>query len=220
MQGTEFDNKSAQKRRRGCQLKATVENRLLAATERLIEQGQGFATLTVEQLASEAGIARATFYLHFADKGELVAQLMGRLTQEIVGSAGDWFEARGQSGPQTVKQALVGIISTFRKLHAILAAVEATKAQDETVARLHREMMARLCERSRRAVAAVKQDSPEGDVPWNNARRCADLVGRAVWRPGRGTVRRRANGGANQYLHTHLQQRNFLAAGFPRPLSA
>lgn len=140
---------------------------MLAAMERLVEQGQNFATLTVEQLAREAGIARATFYLHFADKGELVAQLMGRLTQEIVGSAGDWFEAKGQSGPQTVKQALTGIISTFRKHHAILAAVEATKAHDETVARLHGEMMAKLCERSRRAVAAVKQGVPEGDVPWN-----------------------------------------------------
>jgi len=152
---------------RAKQPRATLEDRLLAAMERLFEQGQNFATLTVEELAREAGIARATFYLHFKDKGELVARLMGRLTQEVVGSAGDWFDAKGQSGPQTVKQALVGIVSTFRKHHAIVAAVAATAAHDETVARLHEEMMTQLCERSRRAIAAVRAGSPEGDVPWN-----------------------------------------------------
>lgn len=154
--------------------------------ERLVEQGYSFATLTVEELSKEAGIARATFYLHFADKGELVARLMNRLTQEVVGSAGDWFEAKGQSGPQTVKQALTGIISTFRKHHAILSAVEATRAQDATVARLHQEMMTQLCERSRKALAAVKQDTPGGDVPlnmladvltWSVEQYCAQVAG-------------------------------------------
>ena len=78
---------ATKRRLRASQPKATIEDRLLGATERLIEQGFSFATLTVEQLATEAGIARATFYLHFSDKSELVAKLMVRVTQEVVGSA-------------------------------------------------------------------------------------------------------------------------------------
>jgi AcrR family transcriptional regulator len=49
---------------------------LLEAMERLLSQGQSFSALTVETLASEAGIARATFYLRFKDKSALVASLL------------------------------------------------------------------------------------------------------------------------------------------------
>lgn len=135
--------------------------------ERLFEQGQNFATVTVEELARETGISRATFYLHFKDKGELVARLMGRLTQEVVVSAGEWFDAKGQSGPQTVKQALTGIVTTFRKHHAIVSAVTATAGHDDTVARLHEEMMLRLCEHSRHALAWVKANNPGLEVHWD-----------------------------------------------------
>ncbi|KAB0622731.1 TetR/AcrR family transcriptional regulator [Castellaniella defragrans] len=148
--------------------KAALDDRLLAAMERLLENGQGFSAITVEELAREAGISRATFYLHFRDRGELVAHLMRRLTEDVVGSAGDWFAARGQSGPQTVKQALRGIVTTFHKHHAIVSAVAAMAGQDETVARLHEDMMRQLCERSRRALAAVKADTPPGDVSWDS----------------------------------------------------
>ncbi|TVT70612.1 MAG: TetR/AcrR family transcriptional regulator [Denitromonas halophila] len=147
--------------------KTTREDRLLAAMERLFERGQNFASITVEELAREAGISRATFYLHFKDKNELVARLMGRLTQEVVTSAGDWFDSKGQSGPQTVKQALTGIVMTFRKHHAIVAAVAATSGQDATIARLHDDMMRELCAHSRRALATVKADSPAAGVSWD-----------------------------------------------------
>lgn len=178
---------NTKRRLRSSQPRLSVEDRLLAAMERLIEQGHSFATLKVDELAKEAGIARATFYLHFADKSELVARLMTRLTQEVVGSAGDWFEAKGQSGPRTIKQALTGIITTFRKHHAILAAVTATAAHDATVARLHEEMMTKLCQHSRQAIAAVKGDMPEGDFPfdmladvltWSVEQYCARVVSR------------------------------------------
>lgn len=177
---------ATQRQRRHAQPKLTVEDKLLVALERLFEKGVGFSTLTIEQLAKEAGIARATFYLHFADKGELVARLMGRLTLEVVGSAGDWFQAKGRPGPQTVEHALSGIIKTFRKHHAILSAVEATKGQDETVARLFQEMMDRLCEQSRQALAKLPPDSLRPEVSpdlladvltWSVEQYCVRVVG-------------------------------------------
>jgi AcrR family transcriptional regulator len=158
---------ATKRRLRASQPKATIEDRLLGATERLIEQGFSFATLTVEQLATEAGIARATFYLHFSDKSELVAKLMGRLTQEVVGSAGEWFAQKGQTGPQTVKQALTGIISTFKRHHAILTAVSATAAQDETVHTLHEAMMLQLCEQSRNALSRIVAKPPADGFSWD-----------------------------------------------------
>ncbi|WP_420467535.1 TetR/AcrR family transcriptional regulator [Panacagrimonas sp.] len=137
--------------------RAPVEQRLLQATERLLEQGHSFGSLTVEQLAAEAGMARATFYLHFRDKGELVLRLMGQLTEDIVRSAGLWFENAGHADRDDIERALVGIVGAFRNHRALVAAINDTAPYDPDVAALYRHMMDRLCAESRRAIAAVRR---------------------------------------------------------------
>lgn len=138
--------------------RASVDDRLLAAMERLIGQGQPFAALTVEQLAEEAGIARATFYLHFRDKGELVRRLMQRLTSEVIDSAGTWFRGDREVDRHTMHFALHGIVRTFKKHQAILCAISATSGTDPEVARLHAEMMDELTRMSRRAIFRVRRE--------------------------------------------------------------
>jgi len=144
--------------------KSTVEDRLLSAMERLLEQGRNFGSVSVEQLAKEAGISRATFYLHFSDKGELVAKLTTRLTQDIVGSAGVWFQENQLSKDKVdLKTTLTGIFTTFKKHHAILEAIVSTAQHDDNVARLHEQMLTQLCAQSRRAVRASNhQQFPPG----------------------------------------------------------
>lgn len=137
--------------------RATVEQRLLAAMERLLERGHAFGSLSVEQLAAEADMARATFYLHFRDKGELVLRLMGQLTDDIIGSAGVWFENAENADRRDIERALGGIVGTFKKHHAIVAAIHDTAPYDPAVAQLYRDMMDRLCAASRRAIATVKR---------------------------------------------------------------
>jgi len=53
---------------------ATVAD-ILDATRRLLTDGTPVANLSVEQIVTEAGVARATFYLHFPDKHALIARL-------------------------------------------------------------------------------------------------------------------------------------------------
>jgi AcrR family transcriptional regulator len=53
---------------------ATVAE-ILDATRRLLAAGTPVANLSVERIAAEAGLARATFYLHFKDKHELITRL-------------------------------------------------------------------------------------------------------------------------------------------------
>lgn len=48
---------------------------LLSAATRLLEGGSTVAALSVDRIVDEAGMSRATFYLHFRDKTELVAAL-------------------------------------------------------------------------------------------------------------------------------------------------
>jgi len=54
---------------------AATRGALLDATKRLLAGGTTFAALRVEHIVEEAGMSRATFYLHFRDKSELVAAL-------------------------------------------------------------------------------------------------------------------------------------------------
>ena len=134
-----------------------IEDRLLAAIERLLDDGHRFSALTVEQLAREAGIGRATFYLYFKDKGELVHRLMRKLTAEVADSAGAWFSDSGEVDRHSMRLALQGIVGTFKRHQAVLVAVADTARKDPAVADAHSEMMQTLCGLSRKAVAKTRR---------------------------------------------------------------
>lgn len=51
--------------------KELTRTRLLDAAAELIS-GQGYAATTIEEIATAAGATRATFYLHFASKSDIV----------------------------------------------------------------------------------------------------------------------------------------------------
>lgn len=140
----------------GDQPKQSIEERLLAAMERLLEQGHRFAALTVEQLTDEAGIARGTFYLHFRDKGELVARLMSQVTEEIITSTGTWMSNAEDAQHPELHLALVGMVATFKKHQAILSAVNDTAPYDQNVAQLYKTMVDRICAQSRVSLDTVK----------------------------------------------------------------
>lgn len=57
---------------------------IVAARGLFIEQG--YTVTTAEAIARAAGVSRATFYLHFHSKSEIVVELMRSLESEIVGA--------------------------------------------------------------------------------------------------------------------------------------
>lgn len=135
--------------------KPSIEERLLAATERLLGQGHSFGSLTVAQLAKEAGMARATFYLHFQDKGELVARLIDQLTQEMIQSFGTWIRNADVANQADVQVAVGGMIRTFKKHQAIFSAVRDTMATDENVSMLYIKMGKTIASLASESIAAV-----------------------------------------------------------------
>lgn len=134
-----------------------IEDRLLLAMEQLLEQGHSFSAVSIEQLTGAAGLARATFYLHFRDKGELVTRLMQRVRDEIVASAGLWFEHAELARREDMRRALRGILGVYQKHHVIIDAVIETARTDTQVAQLWREVLDALCAESRGAVQHLRQ---------------------------------------------------------------
>lgn len=138
--------------------KPTIEERLLAAMERLLEKGQRFISVSIEELAAEAGMSRRTFYSHFRDKNELVARLMGQVTEEIVESAGTWLATRkngDRAERKDLEATMIGVSQTFKKHHAILSAFRDSTGNDPALAALYQRMMDTICERCRQNMAAV-----------------------------------------------------------------
>lgn len=138
-------------------VKPTVESKLLAASERLLSAGQSFATLSVEQLTTEAGIARGTFYLHFRDKGELVARLLNQLTEEMVQSFGPWVHHADIAKRKDVQASVASMIDSFKKHQVIIAAVRDTMISDPVVAGLYADMINKIGALARQSVATVKR---------------------------------------------------------------
>jgi AcrR family transcriptional regulator len=71
-------------------------DRLFAAAARVFSR-DGYATASAEAIAREAGMSKATFYEHFANKEECILALFDAAAADQAGSF-DTYEARVRSG--------------------------------------------------------------------------------------------------------------------------
>lgn len=83
-----------------------MQRRMLAAVERLFDDGETFRELSVERLIGEAGISRATFYAYFDDKSALLEALSADVTESVV-TAGQYLSSL--EGPPTREQVHEGV---------------------------------------------------------------------------------------------------------------
>lgn len=137
--------------------KISIESRLLAATERLLEQGNTFATLSIDQLTKEAGIARATFYLHFKDKGELVARLMDYFLEEVTSNLGTWATNASIAERADVDTAVRAMAQAFRKHQAIVSAIRDTMPHDKNVEKIFTHFIDKVARVAVESLAQLKQ---------------------------------------------------------------
>ena len=70
--------------------------RILALALARVADG-GFAALTMQGLADDAGIATGSLYRHFSGKGELAAEVFARASQREVDTLGELLKAPGSA---------------------------------------------------------------------------------------------------------------------------
>ena len=91
----------------------TVQKRTLATRARLIEAAtavvseKGYEALRVEEVVQKAGVAKGTFFAHFADKDALMDLLIG----ERIDSQLDELELR--EAPANVEDLVVALMPLF-----------------------------------------------------------------------------------------------------------
>lgn len=91
-----------------------VLGRLFAAVERLVEEGDSYANLSVDRLTEEAGTSRSTFYKYFGDKSGLLLALSEAIQVDFLAAARAWFDLPPRATKQQYADAFATIFRTYR----------------------------------------------------------------------------------------------------------
>ncbi|ONI70954.1 hypothetical protein ALI144C_51245 [Actinosynnema sp. ALI-1.44] len=134
------------------QRRDAMEQRVLAAAEQLVRDGENFGELSVERLAGVSGISRSTFYVHFEDKGDLARRMTKAVVADLEEVSTDWWSTADQADRGQLRTAIGAIIDVYRHRGAAFTLVSQAAAVDESVADELRGLMRRLIDRTRQAI--------------------------------------------------------------------
>jgi TetR/AcrR family transcriptional regulator, ethionamide resistance regulator len=118
-----------------------IERRLLEATERLMRDGASFTELSVDRLSTEAGMSRATFYIYFEDKGDLLRRMAGQVFGDLANGAERWWSVAWRHDPDDMRAAIADIIASYRRHQPVLVALNEMAAYDSLVAATYRDLL-------------------------------------------------------------------------------
>ncbi|OBJ49503.1 TetR/AcrR family transcriptional regulator [Mycobacterium sp. 1423905.2] len=143
-----------------------MERRLLEATERLMREGASFTELSVDRLATEAGISRASFYIYFEDKGDLLRRLAGQVFGDLTSGAQRWWGVAWRHDPDDVRAAMAAIIASYRRHQPVLVALNEMAAYDPVTTETYRELLTAVSEQLTQVIRDGQADgSIRGDLP-------------------------------------------------------
>jgi AcrR family transcriptional regulator len=110
----DVDSRRSQRQRAAGPSKGEVrEAQILDVTERLLLTTP-FADITMDEIATRAGLSRSTMYFYFASKEDLLAGLLARTHDEIVGPTATLLDA-DTTADQTVRKVLEALLRSWRQ---------------------------------------------------------------------------------------------------------
>jgi AcrR family transcriptional regulator len=114
--------------RNRAKLRDDALHRLLAAVESLLQEGASFSSITIESLAARAGISRASFYIHFQDKVELLEEWLPQARRDLMEVCSQWYDADPAIDRPTLRTIIASIIREYlTRMTLLLAAHEAAQ---------------------------------------------------------------------------------------------
>jgi len=138
-----------------------IERQLLDATERLMADGASFTELSVDRLATEAGISRASFYIYFQDKGDLLRRLAGQVFADLADAADRWWSVSRRRDPADVRAAMDGLVASYRRHQPLLVALNEMAGYDPQVGTTYREILTAI---AARLAAVIEEGQADGFI--------------------------------------------------------
>lgn len=135
-----------------------MERRLLDATERLMRGGASYTELSVDRLATEAGISRASFYIYFEDKGHLLRRLAGQVFADLAASADRWWRVAGRRDPEDLRAAMTALVASYRRHQPVLVALNEMAAYDPVVGGTYGNLLTAVAGRMTRVIEDGQAD--------------------------------------------------------------
>lgn len=160
-----------------------TEQRILGATEDLLQGGASLAGLSVSKIADAAGVSRATFYLHFPDKRALIARLAEQRLSEF-GMITEPFLSGEITGRDGLEQTIGGLVRNWNDRAGVLASIVelaeyddgAREAWAETIGEIAKTLSAGLA-RFRPDLSPARRAALSEVITWMSERSCHQMAG-------------------------------------------
>ena len=138
-----------------------IEAGVLQATEALLCEGASYANLSIERIATRAGISRTAFYFYFAGKRELLMRLASDAAEQLYREADTWWSGSADGRAQ-VAEALQRIAALYRAHGPLVCAIVEVSTYDDEVGVFWRGLVGRFVSASAERVR-VEQAAGRAD---------------------------------------------------------
>ena len=161
---------SVTRRAHGARAQRRQENlaKLLGALEALLAEGESFTEVSVERLTARAGVSRSTFYVHFADKGQLLSELTADVVDQLLAAGRGWWAHDPPSTREEMRARAATIVATYRPRAELMRAVMDSSGHDLAVRAVFRDLTGRYVDeiaahiRAGQETGRVRRDVPPG----------------------------------------------------------
>jgi AcrR family transcriptional regulator len=110
-----------------------LENALRDALAALTADGTTLRELTVNRIVAQAGVARSTFYLYFADKAAMISALGARSLEHLYVGARSWIRLGGEATRADIAAGMRQILDAYRQDEPVMRLVAEASAYERSV---------------------------------------------------------------------------------------
>lgn len=139
------------------QRRREIRDSLLAAIDALVAGGDSYSTVSVEKLATAAGISRATFYIYFEGKADLLQAWFAETLEELAAAAERWWTLGADATPEDLAVALDGLLDVYLGHAGLMTAINDEATQNDEL----RDTLATAIER---ATAGTREHIERGQA--------------------------------------------------------
>jgi AcrR family transcriptional regulator len=163
--------------------RSEAEQRFVAATIGLLQDGESYADLSVERIAAAAGRTRTAFYFYFRDKRDLLVRATEDLAARLHDEADRWWS--GRRADSELAETLRRILALCRANAPLLRALVEAATYDEVVGRFWDEVVGPFIvatERRLQAAGGLDRETAHARafvLVWATERACYQQVTRA-----------------------------------------